>query len=286
MRGPLVQIQEKEHGSIGKGIYPLPSKQLFQVRVLVELQKIFMKYNSKAFLGINDRKYKMWPALSLVQSFYFIKTIEKYIDLQSINNIFEIGSKDACQALEFSDWFPDAKIHLFEPVIESYNWCVKATENKKNIYCHNIALSNFTGKSSFYEVVNGNIGASSLFKINDDTEVGKSGIEQKEVKVLVYSGKNFIESNKINCIDLIWADVQGSEIQCLEGFGEHLKSVKAIHIEIAKKNYYVGGSHLDDLIHFFEDKEFDLIKYDSDFGNFDSNFIFINNRYKKNGDMA
>lgn len=240
-----------------------------------------MNFNENAFLGINDRKYKMWPAFSLVQSFYFIQKLKPIIDLENINTIFEIGSKDACQSLEFSDWFPNAQIHLFEPILESYSWCINATKDRKNIYCHNLALSNFNGESSFYKIINGNIGASSLFKIIADTEVAKSGIKFEEIKVLVSTGAEFLLKNKINSPDLIWADVQGSEITCLEGFGEQLKNVKAIHIEIAKKNYYINGSELSDLVSFMQKNEFDIIKYDSDFGNFDSNFIFINNKFKK-----
>jgi FkbM family methyltransferase len=236
-----------------------------------------MNYNNTAFSGINDMKYRNWDGYTLVYSYDFLKYIEEYIDLNEIHTVFDIGSRDACQALEFSDWFPNSKVYLFEPVPSSYQYCVENTNGRDNIICNNIALADFDGDTTFYQVVNGNVGASSLLKVTPMY----SHYEQQPIDVKVKTAKTFIEENGIKSVDLLWVDVQGSEINCFKGFERHLQNVKAIHTEVGLNAYYQNGTEYYELCKFMEENGFELIKVLHNEAGLEVDVIFVNKKYKK-----
>lgn len=236
-----------------------------------------MKFNSLAFTGINDKKYKNWDGYSLAYSYDFIKGIEQYIDLNDINTVFDIGSRDGCQALELSDWFPESKVFLFEPVPSSFNFCVNNTSQRDNIICNSIALSNFDGETTFYQVVNGNVGASSLLKVTPSY----SHFKQEGISVKVNTAKTFIEQNNIKSVDLLWVDVQGAEIDCFSGFGEHLENVKAIHTEVGLSAFYENGTDYDNLLRYMDANNFESIKVLNNEAGLEVDVIFINRKFIK-----
>lgn len=237
-----------------------------------------MNFNQQAFSGAEDRRYANWDGNTQVLTYQFIHTIKEIIDLEDIKIVFDIGSRDACQARELSDWFPKSQIYLFEPVPSSFDWCINSTKNNQNIKCFDIALSNFTGESSFYQVINGNVGASSLYKVHTNSGVG---MVQTEIKIHSDTGKNFIEKNNLNSVDLIWADVQGSELSCFEGFGDHILKVKAIHTEVAHNSYYEGGTNFSTLDSFMKSKDFELIKVLHNVLGLEVDVVYVNKRFLK-----
>ncbi len=236
-----------------------------------------MKYNNTAFSSINDMRYKNWDGYTLAYTYDFIKNIEDYIDLNDINTIFDIGSRDACQSLELSDWFPQSKIYLFEPVPTSFEYCVDNTKERDGIICNNIALSNYDGDSTFYQVVNGNVGASSLLQVTPLY----SHYQQEPINVKVNKAKTFIEYNSIDKVDLLWVDVQGAEIDCFKGFEEHLQNVKAIHTEVGLNAYYQNGTEYYELAKFMEDNGFELTKVFSNRDGLEVDVIFLNKKFIK-----
>jgi len=236
-----------------------------------------MKFNNTAFNGINDMRYKNWDGYTLAYTYEFVKNIEEYIDLNDINTVFDIGSRDACQSLELSDWFPESKIYLFEPVPTSFEYCVENTKGRENIICNNLALSNFDGDTNFYQVVNGNVGASSLLKVTPMY----AHYQQEPISVKVKTAKIFIEENSIQSVDLLWVDVQGSEIDCFKGFESHLQNVKAIHTEVGLNAYYENGTEYYELAKFMEDNGFELKKVFSNEAGLEVDIIFVNKKYLK-----
>lgn len=234
-----------------------------------------MRFNNNAFSGLNDKRYKNWDGYSLVYSYEFIKTIENYIDLNDINVVFDIGSRDGCQALELADWFPESKIFLFEPVPSSFNFCKSNTSVKNNIICNDFALSNFDGETKFYEVVNGNVGASSLLKVTQ----AYSNFQQQSIDVRVTKAKTFIELNQIDSVDLLWVDVQGAEIDCFSGFEEHLENVKAIHTEVGLKAFYENGADYDNLNRFMDANGFENIKVINNELGLEVDVIYLNKKF-------
>jgi len=80
-------------------------------------------YNKDAFSSNRERRYSNWEGTVYSLTFDFVKKIENKIDLDEVSHVLDIGSRDACQSLELADWFPNSKIHCFEPVPETADWC-------------------------------------------------------------------------------------------------------------------------------------------------------------------
>ena len=62
--------------------------------------------------------------------------------------IVDIGSHIGISALYFKHRHPNAKISCFEPNPETFNLLQKNTKNLDNVELFNVAVHNFTGKSS------------------------------------------------------------------------------------------------------------------------------------------
>lgn len=159
-----------------------------------------------------------------------------YVDFSKITTIFDIGSRDACQSLELNKWFPSAKLYTFEPVPSNIEWCLRNTVHIPNIEVIQAAASSYTGRTKFYEVVNGNVGASSLLKTTNHWWA--ANWQQQEIEADCIRIDEFAVSKNIDKIDIVWMDVQGSEKIVLAGFGKYLNDVDVIATEIGLVSLY------------------------------------------------
>lgn len=236
-------------------------------------------YNANAFSSTEDWRYKNKDGFTLVLTFDFIKAIESVVDLNDIKVIYDIGSRDGCQAMELSDWFPESTIHLFEPVPNSYQSCVLQAQNRNNISLYEMALSNEDVTTTFYEVDSKNVGASSLLKINDLSRGWiTEGGNIKEISVQAHRADTLIDKKELPIPDLVWMDVQGAELQVLKGFGEHLKHVKVIHTEVGIRPLYEGGTSKDELLNYMTNNSFECVaEIKNQFGR-EVDLVFVNTR--------
>lgn len=199
-----------------------------------------------------------------------VRKIETRFDLKTINTMLDIGSFTGIESVMFSDRLPDTKIHTFEPNPVSLSNVLKCTEGVENIKVHELAISNFNGESTFY-VTNENIGASSLLQ---PSILQKTGPVTETIDVKVKTIESWAQNENVKSIDLIWMDVQGSELNVLQGMGDLLKTVKAIYVESAVIPYYEGAAHRDEVINFLS--SFDLELIESEYhDNFEGDFLFL-----------
>lgn len=180
--------------------------------------------------------------------------------------IFDIGSRDCQQSIEFYKTFPNSKIYAFECNPNTLDLC------KKNIkpFTDRItliegAVCDTDGKISFYPInqhktvttwKDGNPGASSMFKSN-----GKYTIEkyiQDEVKTNCHRLDTVMGKYNIPRADIIWMDLQGAELLALKGMGTYLDTVKYMHTEVSHKEMYTGQVMFDDLHSFILSHNFKI----------------------------
>jgi FkbM family methyltransferase len=235
-------------------------------------------YNKNAFSSNQERKYSNWEGSVLSYTFDFVKKIENKIDLEDVNHILDIGSRDACQSLELSDWFPNSKIHCFEPIPETAEWCKKNIKDRNNIIFYEKAIGSIDGQIKFHKVINGNIGASSLYKANDNHHYGKSYV-QEEIQIDCIRGDSFLKNNSIEKIDLIWMDVQGAEIEVLKSFNKNLYNIKAVHSEVGLDRVYKNATIKKELINFMEDNDFFVECCLSNDLGIEEDIVFINKKF-------
>jgi len=156
----------------------------------------------------------------------------------------------------FSMWALYSKvkqIYAFEPTPSSYKYTQKNTKNIPNIEVFPYAISSYNGKTKFYEVYNGNVGASSLFKISAHPR--SQQWLQKEIEVECIHLEDWLIKKQISNIDIAWVDVQGAEKIVFESFGKYLNSTKVIATEVGNVPLYQGAivkPELDSLLPQFE----------------------------------
>lgn len=162
--------------------------------------------------------------------------------------IFDIGSRDALQSIEFYKHFPNAKIYAFECNPNTLHICeTNIIDYKDRIRLIKGAVCDYDGSINFYPInqektittwKDGNPGASSLFKSN-----GKYTIEhyvQDKITTNCHRLDTIMNEHNIPCVDIIWMDLQGAELLALKGLGNKLSSVKYVYTEVSHKEMYTG----------------------------------------------
>jgi len=195
-------------------------------------------------------------------------SIAKKFLSEDISIIFEIGARYCIDTLGINKLLPKAKIFTFECNPRTLPVCRKAVKNIKNITLIEKAVSDKIGKVKFYPTnpdktitthKNGNPGASSLFTVSSKypTDV----IIQDEIEVESITLKSFLIQNDIKGIDLLWMDIQGSELMALLGLGNYLPKVKLIHTEIEFIEMYEGQPLYKDVKRFLNKMNFFLYDF-------------------------
>jgi FkbM family methyltransferase len=165
--------------------------------------------------------------------------------------LFEVGSHFGMDTVEFLS--TTKNIHCFEPdprnikMFKKLNLPIKLNE---------IALSNIDGDMEFYlssgnvyesvygpthqDIVNNNdwSSSSSLKKpknhLNETPWVKFNSVINVPTKRL----DTYCKENNISKIDFIWMDVQGAELDVINGMGNFIKNIKYIYTEYSDKELY------------------------------------------------
>jgi FkbM family methyltransferase len=188
------------------------------------------------------------------------------LNFKDINVILEVGSRDGKQAIELSMAFPEAKVIAIEGNPDTIDQLKQNVVKFKNITPVEAIVNNYDGLTTFYKIdrentitphLDGNPGASSLYLANPEypNEKYVQIAIEKKCKTL----KTICESQKIFSIDLIWIDLQGSEIKALEGLKDFLKSVQYIWVEITHKPLYLDQPLFPEFDLFMNESGFELL---------------------------
>ena len=181
--------------------------------------------------------------------------IEKFLALletdklarESVRTIFDIGSRDGLQSVEFHAAFPGARIHAFECNPDTFPTVVENTRACPRITPANFAVNDYSGECTFYKIdrektrtpwEDGNPGASSLFQAN-----GQYTLEdyvQQPVTVACTTLDDYCASVGITQVDLIWMDLQGAELKAFQGFRQGLQRARYIYVELTHRAIYEG----------------------------------------------
>jgi len=178
--------------------------------------------------------------------------------------IFDVGSRDCLQSIEFYKKYPNAHIYAFECNPNTIDIC------RKNIipYADRItliegAVCDYDGEITFHPIdqentksswSDGNPGASSLFKFHEEYSKYHNAKNEKYIQKTITTNCHRLDSvmKKLDIpkVDILWMDLQGAELLALKGLGLHLKSVQYIHTEVANCNMYYNGCKTSDIINF------------------------------------
>lgn len=209
----------------------------------------------------------------------FVKS--KFKSNDNVFTIFDIGSCHALESVEFSKIYKNAKIFTFEPNPNSYNICVKNTQDISSIRVINKAINSYDGVCNFYPMDkektettwwDGNQGASSLYLAN-----GKYPYEkyiQYKIEVPCIKLETFCVQENIDKVDVIWMDLQGAELIALKSMGDFLDRVEIIHTELEINPMYEGQCLFEETHDFLLERGFSF-EWGNTNADFGSDFIFV-----------
>ena len=148
------------------------------------------------------------------------------------NTILDIGANTGIYGLVAQALNPSAKVFCFEPLPAVYNLLVKNIhKNSFLIRSEMLALSNYSGSAKIYL----NKGESFAYSVTvNKNTLNHNNFDELEIQTSTLS--EYIFKHKINHIDLMKIDVEGHEIEVLEGMKDFLTSFKpTILIEVLTK---------------------------------------------------
>lgn len=112
---------------------------------------------------------------------------------------------------------PDITVHSFEPVSVYFQRCKQKFRTNKRIIVNNFALSDSAGKVQLF-LDSENLGWNTMIK-------EKTSSDMKEETVNTITFDEYAEKNKIERIDIMKIDVEGSEFRVLKGMKKTLSKL-------------------------------------------------------------
>jgi len=173
------------------------------------------------------------------------------IPTEEIDTIFELGSRDGLDAIELQKHF-QAQVYAWECNPDSLVLC-RQNLSQTTIQLVEKAVWSKNQTIKFFPITNGNIGASSAYKIN--SEYPYEVLIQQEIEVEAVR----IDSWYQDKIDLVVMDLQGAELEALKGMGDLLSTTKYIITEGQYKEIYRGTPLLSDIENYLAGHGFKLL---------------------------
>jgi FkbM family methyltransferase len=229
-------------------------------RLKNKLQENSIKQHPKAASRAQSmKKYAQW--------------VKTYSSLNP-KNIFEIGANYAQDA-------EGLRYYLnLEPedvwVFEAHPDICKEIEKLYHFHIYNVAVFNQEKEIPFNTIdINAttNSGISSLYQ-NDHLKEKTKAIKVKAIRM-----ENFMKEHKISKIDFLKLDVEGSNYEVLEGFGDRLVDVNVIHIESEHQEVWTDQKLYSDIEIILKKNGFEMVIFERYLSQSDS--LWVQEKYIK-----
>ncbi len=152
---------------------------------------------------------------------------------QIVSTIFDVGANKGQSIAQYRKLYKNAQIVSFEPFSEVMEVLKKRNSNDNNLTTVPAAVSNKSGTQSFFTSVHTTM--NSLSKLADVDEN-----EQQEIIVPTITLDEFCLEKSIEHIDILKMDIQGGELNALEGASELLKNnqIDVVYTELLFRKMY------------------------------------------------
>ncbi len=195
---------------------------------------------------MNIRTKIIQKLVHINEGIFFYPKLKKFYreNLNSKNvKIIDIGANKGQSIDFFLTIYPNAEIDSFEPNSKLYAYLLDKYKTSQNIKLQNFGISNVKGEMVFHENILDetstfeelNLDSKYLEKKSKILGVSKENIIVDKYKVNVIRLTDFINNNSNEKYDILKIDVEGHELQCLEGlFNEELKTVPIRYIQLER----------------------------------------------------
>jgi len=163
---------------------------------------------------------------------YFDKLLDKLFNQKECGFYIELGGNDGLTQSNtaFFEFYRNWKGILIEPSLKGYNLCV---ENRPNSICVNkgCVSNNYTGNTA-----KGNFGNNSLMASIDGKR--QNGFDNSSIEIQVSTLEKILDEVNVKNIDLLSLDVEGYELEVLQGlnFNKYRPTYLLIEIYINQMN--------------------------------------------------
>lgn len=194
-------------------------------------------------------------------------------------SILDVGANKGQSIDFFLGINPNAKITAFEPNKKLFQLLEEKYKNNDNIILNNLGVSNTNGELEFNENI---LDETSTFEsLNLDSKylekkakvlgVTKESIIVDKYKVAVITLSEYLKSNESSSFDVLKIDVEGHELQVLEGLfsnGNQFK-IRLIQLESHNDDMYLSNSKHEDIDQLLnKNGYFEIAKIKHGFGDF------------------
>jgi len=213
---------------------------------------MFLKILNLIELTLAHLQGKGWGTASIKKEF---SSVSSFLS-KSPSLCVDIGGNIGLYTEEILRNFPLCKVVIFEPSISNSNLLHSKFSENANVTIEQKAVSNIDGEATLYSDSDGS-GLASLTKRR--LEHFDISFEHSE-KIAVIRFEDYWKSELgSENIDFVKLDIEGHELDALNGFGEALKFINVIQFEF-------GGCNIDtrtfwqDFWYFFTENNFDLYR--------------------------
>lgn len=179
------------------------------------------------------------------------------LNLLDCKTVVDVGSNRGQFALVAKFCFPKAKIISFEPLLKPSELFSKIFFSDKNVTLYNAAIGSENTSHKMY--VSAHDDSSSLLPISSLQRRIFPGTEEVDiVTVQVAPMDFFLNKNDIVAPAILKLDVQGYELEVLEGCSVVLNEFTYIYVECSFVELYEGQAFASEVIDFLYKKYFSL----------------------------
>lgn len=182
-----------------------------------------------------------------------IRSLKKFIPDGKI--FIDVGGNKGLYSLELLKNFEVSEVHIFEPCKLNVEIIEDLFVNRNQIFINNHGLSNIKSDAILYSNFEGS-GLASLSKRNLD----HFGIPfNNEESITLMRFDHYWNEMGPRNIDLFKIDVEGYELNVLNGIGDYIRLIKIVQFEF-------GGCNIDtktyfqDFWYFFKENNFDIYR--------------------------
>ena len=213
------------------------------------ISKNKIKNNLKILLGLPlTHLHPHWTALSSIGPLYRPHTI------------LDVGSHHGWFFHCWKDWCPEARIHAFEPRVESARKSMELYGDDPELTVNMVAVGETPGQAEFHVLEDSRV-SSSFLQHNQKTwdAVGyKTGeVTTRQVPVITIDG--YCAQQSIDSVYLMKIDVQGYEMNVLRGTEKSLCFIDHIFVEAGIQPLYHDAPDFTDVYRFMKAHDFHLM---------------------------
>jgi FkbM family methyltransferase len=195
--------------------------------LLISIFPLHFRSKSINYINISNRSELRLYEQVFVEEVFAVREISALIN-KDCPVIFDLGANCGFFSFYALDFFPKAKIHAFEPqrsLVSKFERTVNRNKLGKRIMVSQCAVGRITGEMEFFE--NRSPISASLIK-----EKVSSRSIRKKYKVRVTDLDAYAKQNSIPVVDILKIDVEGSELEVVQGGKEVLDKVKVVFVEV------------------------------------------------------